>query len=268
MYTEGRQVAYGGPPLALSMPSSDPKLESDRLSHGTLPLIDTKTRRFIGLSSVQFPLDGIIADLDDTSIGTQSFKMLTKIGPGASPKDNIFLTDLLGDPLSESPTGPGYSLEEVLLPYDQCDNATEAQTSCNNLKMFREIETLMRQGGVAFTKFTRTGPNGLQQTVNYGYFPVFLPSHRPTDPSNFTRGTTFFFTPVWAVSLAQIEDGIKEDFESIGVELDSVAERFLTMLISLLAVVIVVVAVVSWFLAMSVSIPVAQLLTIIKAINR
>ena len=68
--------------------------------------------------------------------------------------------------------------------------------------------------------------------------------------------------------MAQIEDGIKEDFESIGVELDSVAERFLTMLISLLAVVIVVVAVVSWFLAMSVSIPVAQLLTIIKAINR
>ena len=247
------------------MPSSNPKLESDQRAHGALPLMDARTRKMIGLTAVQVPLDRIIADLDDTSIGAQHYKILSKI---SSPRDNIVLTDSPDGPLSGSPSGPGHSLQEVLLPYDQCDNATESQTSCNNLQMFQELETRMRQGRVGGTTFARTGSNGLQQTVHYGYFPVLLPSLRPIDPSNFSRGTTFYFTPVWAVSLAQTADGIKADFESIGVKLDTVTQRGLTVLISLLAAAMIVVAFVSWFLAMSVSIPVAQLLTVLQVINR
>ena len=240
----------------------------ERLSRGVLPLIDPSSGEFVGQTEMRFSMEHIWRVIEDTLLGDKAFKMLLNAGKVKSPLDVVYVAGHTGSPLSSETIDAGASLASVLMPYDQCDNVFEYTESCNLLARFQRIASAIHDGFFSWTSFRRTSRDGNIEEVAFAFSPVILPGFRPVDPSDFSRGTLEQQKPILAVAFGQEQDDIFDTFVSVRDELASTLGRSMGLLIVVAVATLVVVCVVTYFMTLSVSIPVTQLYALVTSINQ
>ena len=216
-------------------------------------------------------MDEVWEKLVDTELGQGSFKIVSRSGYGTPYRDTFHIIGNPGNPgfpMSDDQPSEGDSLAAVVLPYDQCDNIFEFSPSCEYLATFNRVVKAVHRGSYSFTQFTRTGPSGQPERVNLNFAPVLVTSLKPLNSSDFSRGTEDSRDPVFTVSFGQTERGVMETFNSIADALEDTLRKGMAYLVAAVVVAFLVVLVVSWVMAESVAIPVAQLCTFVTSINR
>ena len=243
----------------------------EKLSRGVLPLIDPSSGELVGQTELTFSMEHIWREVDDTVLADKAFKILSDAGEVASPHDTLYISGNPGHPGSP-PTSKsakeGDSLARVLMPYDQCDSIFEYTESCKLLANFQRIVSAVHRGTFSWTRFNRTSHEGTTEEVAFVFAPVLLPGYRPVDPSDFSRGTLEQQAPVFALSFGQKQDDIVDTFISVHDELAKTLQRSMGVLVAVATATLVVVLVVTYFMTLSVSIPVTQLYALVTNINQ
>lgn len=241
-------------------------------SRALLPLINPSVEgggEFIGNTIVRFSLQEAWDIIDKTEWDKGFFRIISQSGKLVEPNDVIYLADnpfQPGTPVTTPRTN--VSLAQVLLPNDRCDNVFEYSQSCEYLARFHRVVQGVQRGSFGYTQFRRTGADGRQEVVNYNFSPVTLTSLEPVNASDFSRGVRDVPMPIFSVSFGQTEEGIRKSFISVSEEIDKTLRVSLIVMIVIVSITFCLVVYVSWGVALSVSVPVAQLCALVTRINR
>ena len=239
------------------------------LSHGVLPLSDLASSHFIGQTSVTFPVEQIWSHLESTLLGENAFNVLIRLGSVVGPNDTTAMSGCTNDPADKQSSNAVDSLAHMMLPHDECtDDIFDYGVSCNHLAKFNRITRAVHRGAFGRTQFNRSSTSGEIELVNFNFAPVLATGLRAINASDFSRGTREFQTPIFAVGLGQADKDVIETFTSVHVELRATLKQALFVLIGVVIAAFAVVVVVSGTVTLSVSVPVAQLSTLVTSINR
>ena len=235
------------------------------LSRGILPLMDSRSDHLIGLSTARFSLQDFQDRLDSTTMGPKTFKLLSHSGRDATHRDTFYVDD--------SQTGKRFhaepvSLAEVVLPHDRCESVFSYNRSCEHLLNFNRAAEAMHRGASFLTQVSRTTASGEPENLRLNFGPVLLTTLRPWDESDFSRGVREYQIPVFTVTFGITEEGLRETFTSAEADMDRTLRTGFAIMIASVAAVFAILAAVSWFVAMSVAIPVAELYNAVSDINR
>ena len=272
-YNEAKKIALASDNTIpfVTLPRSIIPGNPERLSRGVLPLIDPSSGEFLGQTEIKFSMEHIWRAIDDTALADKVFKILSNAGHVTSHLDTLYISGNPGNP--GSPPSPesaqeGDALARVLMPYDECDNVFEYTESCKLLANFQRIVSAIHRGAFSWTHFNRTSRDGTTEEVAFAFAPVLLPGYRPVDPSDFSRGTLEQQAPVFALSFGQKQQDIVDTFISVHDELAKTLQRSMGVLIAVAVATLAVVLVVTYFMTLSVTIPVTQLYALVTSINQ
>ena len=272
-YNEAKKSALASDSIIpfVTLPESIIPGNPERLSRGVLPLIDPSSGEFVGQTEMRFSIEHIWREIDDTLLADKAFKILSNAGHVTSPFDTLYISGNPGNPgapLTSESAKEGDSLARVLMPYDKCDNVFEYTESCKLLAKFQRIVSAIHRGAFSWTRFHRTSHDGNIEEIAIAFAPVLLPGYRPVDPSDFSRGSLEQQQPVFSLLFAQRQDDIIDTFVSVHDELAKTLQRSMGVLIAVAISTLVAVLVATYFLTLSVSIPVTQLYALVTSINQ
>ena len=260
-------AGLGTAPLYVTVPSQIPSDNNREVqSRALLPLIDPRTGELVAHNHVRISLRQLWEVLEDqTNLGAESFRLVSRAGAEANGDDDLI--QLWEDPLTYTMSEKqlaGIPLAEVVLPLDGCsENPSKPQ--CRD---FAQIVDAIHKGKTEQRQFIRTGLSRQDELINFNFAPIELTSYRPVNASDFSRGTYAYTRPVFALAFAQTEEAVLNSFSSVSSEISRTQDNSLIAMSIVMLLAIVVVVIVSWFVALSIAIPVAQLCELVTMINR
>jgi hypothetical protein len=188
-----------------------------------------------------------------------------------SQKGFPILVAVQGD-TADTVIGPGVSLDqepksvaEVVLLHDiGCADSDCAE----RIRVFQEIVDAMKKGETASRTFYRRMENGELEKLHMAYAPVSVPSVRPMNSSDFTRGIKKSDHQIYSFAIVEPEDAVLALFQ----EIEDMTKKQTSIAIGVLTAVIVTAALAivyfSHRLTKSFMEPMIYLLHLIRYINK
>jgi len=243
-YDDGREKAKAGNgPLHLTGPYL--------FGHGrvvaqsvTSPLVDPENNKHIGQVLVDF-----LPDSTFKSLKSENIKLADEgFGIMITPE-----SDILG---SDTVVGPGYSLGEggrSILDLLSGDAA------------FQTILESMKSGERGKGVFSRA--ENSQELIDITYAPVVVRSYRPLNSSDIASGVQNETTLVYSLALAETRSGILKSFQSISDVSSETVKVCIVVLSSLVIISTILIVYIALRVTKSMTIPILQLLDVMKDIN-
>ena len=216
-------------------------------------LIDVDTTRILKrLTPEETPL--LASDGFHTLITTarDQFEFNTIVGP-----DFVF--------------GVNYSsIEDLLMRHDNCDAATNSRMACENRREFEKILERKISGDADTVTFRRTKneDGDEQETIYYSFAPVEVTSFRAVDASNASRGVYSFKSYPYVLGIGETEQGLYSTFETVEGPLNNTVKISIAVVSVSIIIAFCFVAFISSRVALSITIPVTQLLSLVRSIRR
>ena len=209
-------------------------------------------------------------------------RLAYKLGPEGTFVENdsaVFLISSSRDPTgADVVIGPDFditegktlSIEDMFFRgLDVCEHVFEFTSNCARRSELGSIVATMKSGGDGRSKFTRTGLDGSKEVVNVGYWPVVVETRSQTNPADLTdSGVTTIEMAPFSVGLYQTERGLRQQFVRMENVVGRAARNSLVIMMSIVFVSIAVVIFISAQTTISVTVPVAVLLRLVKKVNR
>lgn len=223
----------------------------------TSPLIDPETGEHLG----QVLLDFLPARM------VRSISEETVLGDGGFP----FLVSADFDSEFDTVIGPGYfpedepiSITDLILKYDKLCDSDRCKS---NVDAFVEVIKEMKNGSIGNATLYRVDENEKVETLLLSFAPVTVPSFRPVDSSDFSRGLEASEYTIYSLALVESENGILEAFEPIRDVTDQQVARAIGILSTLLIFATILIVFISLRLTESIAEPMVYLLEIIRSIR-
>mmetsp|Transcript_3293 Transcript_3293/g.7300 ORF Transcript_3293/g.7300 Transcript_3293/m.7300 type:complete len:258 (+) Transcript_3293:154-927(+) len=170
----------------------------------TLPLIDPITDEFVAESLLEFSAEYFAEFMSPQR---------APLHAGAFP---VVLSSYRNKRGANTIYAPGVSfgqevlaIEEYLLKNDECTDFFGYSEGCARRAAFQDVfqVTQLRRSGRG--QFTRSDENHNPEQVTFGYAPVVVTTHKPVDPSDFSRGVERFEETVFSLWICQTQEGVE-----------------------------------------------------------
>lgn len=232
-------------------------------------MIDPKTNELVAQTKVSLPLDKLI---------TVASPLGTPLGPGHGGAVVAIDRDYKGgNMVSVNDSSMKYTVEDgsksvddVFMEHiDPCSDIFEYSEGCNRRQVFGEISRSIASGrGDVTRQFLRRTSTGDTELIHYAHFPVFVDVVVPIDPSDFSRGVRTTPKEVYSVAIYQTDKGLNEEFLNFGGSVGDTAYGAVVVLSVIIVATMVVVIYVASQVTVSITIPITQLLVLVKKINQ
>lgn len=227
----------------------------------TSPLVDPRTGSHVGQVLQDFTVSDIFSALTSSSTPLSKGGFPLLITPGT---DTFGADTVLGPGLNGSVLSQPVSL--VVMPYDQvCEDDKKCTRRKDN---FYGIVSSMKAGNSSTGMFTRTTAKGDTETVYMAFAPISVNYLDSVDASDFTRGARVANHLSYSLGFAETSQGILEPFTAIQVDMQRQINVAIGVLVAVIALAVLATIGISYFVARSISEPMACLLQLIRLVNR
>uniref|UniRef100_A0A7S4VG51 Uncharacterized protein n=1 Tax=Ditylum brightwellii TaxID=49249 RepID=A0A7S4VG51_9STRA len=216
----------------------------------TLPLVDPRNGELVGMALLDF-LSAALLVLDKGYLALPGLPILITV------RADNFKNDVL--------VGPNFTLgvdtarvEELVVP-----NHWNSSSGTD----FDEIATAMRDGKKGGRRFKRMSMSGSEEHLYVSYAPVNVMSYRPTNHSDFSRGTVGFDTPVFSLAFLQSLDDIEDLFKVVPEQIKLLIRIFAGVLFAIIVLALMLLVYISARVTTSILLPTIQLLKMIRSMN-
>ena len=195
-YAAGKERALEGDPIYLTPPYNFAAV-TDVGTSAVSPLIDPRSREFIGLTLIDFSPLQMLNGLNQTN----SYFYFV-ISPSTSASDDTIIGP--GHDIGDDPA----AIADVILPLDALDS--------KNRDDFANVIYEMKEGQSGEVLFTRkSAENGAEEKIMLAYAPVYARTLSPARPDDFARGSNSSRMLLYSVAVARLETTLAKPFTEI-----------------------------------------------------
>lgn len=228
----------------------------------SLPVINGRDDQFVGETVAQIPPEPIVASLHDADLlGEGGFTVMI------STERDRFGHDTFSAPGFVLGQSTGAAIEDVLLPHDRCVDVFQFGPECQRNQAFFSIVTAMQRGSQGSLPLSRLNEDKEVEEILFNFAPVLVPVLTPLNSSDFSRGVNKRWVAVYSIALCEFESEIAKTFTSLEGVLGKLALQARGILGGIIVLSFLFVLWISGRMAMSITIPVAQLLSLVSCIN-
>ena len=236
-----------------------------------MPVVNPMNGNIVAQTQIEFSLQEVWDLLDDFEWGEGVFQLVALAGNDSINEvvnllDNPIEPD---QPIPEDVPTSKMTIEEAIMPLDKCDDIFGYDDSCRHLDSFaskRRVAT--GQPGYGWKQQLRTDSTGGVEVFNFNWSPSYISSVIPKNASDFATGVTEVETAQFLVISCQTEKGVMGTFRSVSTEIDATLRYAIIIITVGIGVAMLAVLYISTLVARSVSIPIAQLCTVVASMNQ